>query len=115
MQNVVQHELLKFKEEYINFQNVGCTIWFQIEEESWFRDSQPQDYLDLYIGHMARSMGKEVHSIEGHDERCAVKRRIDMKKVRQGEESCFYLRLSRPSQWMTDAIADVGWSVNIDI
>ena len=31
---------------------------------------------------MARSMGKEVHSIEGHDERCAVKRRIDMKKVR---------------------------------
>ena len=42
----------------------------------------PKDYLDLYIGHMARSMGKQVHSIEDPDERCLVKRGIDMKKAR---------------------------------
>ena len=67
-----------------------------------------KDYLDLYISHMARSMGKEVHSIEGHDERCAVKRRIDMKKA--GEKLRLYLRLSRRSQWMPYAIGRCWWS-----
>ena len=58
---------------------------YSLENESWFRDDilcQPQDYLDLYIGHMARSMGKGVHSIESPEGRCAVKHGIDMKKAR---------------------------------
>ena len=47
-----------------------------------------KDYLDLYISHMARVMGKGIHSIESPADRCAVKRPIEMKKARETEPWC---------------------------